>query len=192
MNIEFKKGRWEDVFQYVYNERFPFKPGFIQEEDCISNGRNPKMPDGFDYTTIMTKEKYPIGTTLWLTCSFEAYGAPLIMLTDSLNRDEDGDLWYGVGQEFVLWENGFNAFDFFKEKGTLKWNKLLSDKFSLQPDKRHEICLEIMEKYIRFTIEEKSVLLRVESLANEFYIGITGCENINRLYSIKIEKTQSK
>lgn len=188
LNVDFEKGKWEDFFQYVYNVRFPFKPKFIQEEDCIANGRNPEMPDGFDYTTIMTKEKYPLGTKLWLTCSFESYGAPLIMLTDTLNKDEDGDLWYGVGQEFVLWENGFNAFDFFLEDGKLKWNQLLSDNFSVAPGKKHEMCLEFMENYIRFSVEGKTTLLRVETLADEFYIGITGCENINRIYSVKIEK----
>ena len=59
-NIEFTKGNWENFFEYAYTTRFPFTPKFVQEEDCISNGRNPEMSDGFDYTTIMTKEKYTL------------------------------------------------------------------------------------------------------------------------------------
>ena len=33
VNINFKKGEWEDFFRYVYNSRFPFKPHFYQEND---------------------------------------------------------------------------------------------------------------------------------------------------------------
>ena len=69
VNINFKKGEWEDFFRYVYNSRFPFKPHFYQENDCIVNGRNPQMRDGFDYTTIMTKEMYSVGTKIWFTAT---------------------------------------------------------------------------------------------------------------------------
>ncbi len=40
---------------------------------------------------------------------------------------------------------------------------------------------------VRATIGDRSVLLRIENLPKEFYIGITGCENINRIYSVNIE-----
>ena len=73
-NVEFTKGNWEEYFDYASTTRFPFVPKFIQEEDCIVNGRNPKMRDGFDYTTIMTKEKYGAGTKICITCSFEKFG----------------------------------------------------------------------------------------------------------------------
>ena len=188
IDIKFKKGEWEEFFNYAYNERFPFKPQFIQEDDCIGNGRNPDMPDGFDYTTIMTKEKYPVGTKIWLTCSFESYGAPLITLTDTLEKDKDGDLIYGIGQEFVLWEEGFNAFDFYKVDGVIKWHQLIGQSFPVKPFEKHEFCVEIMEKYICFTTEGQSTKLRVDNLPSEVYIGITGCENVNKLYSVKIEK----
>ena len=188
LNIEFKKGMWEEYFQHVYNQRFPFKPKFIQKKDCIVNGRNSGMEDGFDYTTIMTKKKYGIGTKIWFTCSFETYGAPLIMLTDSLTSDKNGNLSYGVGEEFVLWEHGFNVWDFFMKDGNLAWHALLCAEFCLKPGEKHEMCLEIMEKNVRATVGGMSILIRTENLPGEFYIGVTGCENINRLYSLKIEE----
>ena len=188
VNINFKKGEWEDFFRYVYNSRFPFKPHFYQENNCIVNGRNPQMRDGFVYTTIMTKEMYSVGTKIWFTSSFEYYGAPLITLTDTLEKDENGDLWYGVGQEIVVWEKGIHVFDFFIEDGNLKWYKLLGDIFPLATCEKHEVCVEIKDKYLIITIEGRTINLRVENLPEKFYIGITGCENINRIYNVKIEK----
>ena len=187
-NIEFRKGKWENYFQYVYNSRFSLKPKFIQEEDCIVNGRTTEMKDGFDYTTIMTKKKYSVGTKIWFTCSFEDYGAPLIMLTDTISTDEERELYYDTGQEFVLWEKGLNVWDFFMEDDKLAWHDLLRANFSLEPGAKHEICLETNKKCVRATIGDKSIFLRIENLPEEFYIGVTGCENINRLYNLKIEE----
>lgn len=189
-NIVFTKGNWENFFEYAYTTRFPFTPKFIQEEDCISNGRNPEMSDGFDYTTIMTKEKFGAGTKLWATCSFEKYGAPLITLTDKLKKDENGDLRYDVCYEVVLWENGINVWDMFIENGELKWEKALSIDFSLAAGIKHEMHIELMQKGIRIVIGDKDVSVRLENLPENVHIGITGCENINRLYSLKIDSSK--
>ncbi|MBR5156341.1 MAG: hypothetical protein IKW59_01070 [Clostridia bacterium] len=186
-NIEFTKGNWENYFEYAYTTRFPFTPKFVQEEDCISNGRNPRMSDGFDYTTIMTKEKFGAGTKLWATCSFEKYGAPLITLTDKLKKDENGDLRYDACYEFVLWDKGLNVWDLFIKDSELKWEKMLSVDFSLACNEKHEIYIEILEKGARVVIGDKDIYLRIENLPENVYIGVTGCENINRIYNLKID-----
>jgi len=188
MHIYFKKGEWESYFQYAYNERFPIQPIFNQEEDCIANRRNAQMADGFEYTTIFTKEKYKTGARINFVCSFESYGAPLITLTDRLKRHENGILSYGTCHEVVIWENGINVFYLFETKNEIKWNQLLADSFSLEPGKKHRLSLEIVDKYIRVALGERSFELRIENLPEEFYIGLTGCENINRLYSVEISK----
>ena len=187
-NIEFTKGNWEEYFEYAYTRRFPFKPKFIQEEECIVNSRNPEMQDGFDYTTIMTKEKYGIGTRLSVTCSFENYGAPLITLTNKLERDKEGNLWYGACYEVVLQEEGINVWDLFEEDGEIKWHKLLALEFPLETGLKHEMYIELEEKTVKVVVGDRSATLRIENLPEEVYIGITGCEDINRFYSVKIDK----
>ena len=185
--IRFTKGNWEDFFEYAYTKRFPFKPRFKQEENCIVNARNPEMNDGFDYTTIMTKDKYGVGTKLHVTCSFEKYGAPLITLTDTLERDKDGELSYGVCHEVVLWEKGINVWNLFEENGVIKWYKLLAAEFPLEAGIKQEMYIELGEKTIKVVVRDKMVVLRIENLPEEVYIGITGCENINRFYNVKID-----
>ena len=188
--IEFTKGNWENHFEYAYTKRFPFTPKFIQEDDCISNGRNPEMRDGFDYTTIVTKEKLGAGTKMWLTCSFEEYGAPLITLTDMLEKDENDNLTYDKCHEVVLWEKGMNVWDIFVEGGQIKWNKLLFADFPVATNTKHEIYLEIMDKYVKVSVGKENILLRIDNLPEKVYIGITGCENINRFYNVKIETAE--
>ena len=185
--IKFTKGNWEEDFMYAYSERFPFAPKFIQEEDCIVNGRNPGMKDGFDYTTIMTKEMYGKGTKLWVTTSFENYGAPLITITDTLRTDEEGNLKYGNYQEVVLWENGLNVWNLYMEDGTVKWYKLAAIDFSVETNTKQELYVEFMDKYVKIGAKGHSATVRIENMPEKFYIGITGCEDINRFYDLKNE-----
>lgn len=185
--FEFTKGNWEEYFEHAFTEKFPFTPKFIQEKDCISSGKNPEMKDGFDYTTIMTKEKYGKGTKLWTTCLFEDYGAPLITLTDTLERDSNGNLTYAACKEVVLWEEGINVWSLFVEDGEIKWHLIAAAKFPVEKNVKHELYVEIKEKYIRAVVGKEDIEVRIEDLPEEVYIGITGCENINKFYDLKIE-----
>ena len=51
-----------------------------------------------------------------------------------------------------------------------------------------KLYMELKDKYIRFGVGDKIAEVRAENLAEKVYVGVTGCENINRLYSLKIEK----
>ena len=146
------------------------------------------MEDGYDYTTIVTKEKYGVGTKIWLICSFEKLGAPLITLTDSLRRDDKGDLIYGACVEVVLWKDGINVWDLYEEDGEVKFDKLMGLEFSVQDGVKYEIFLELREKEIYVVIDDKRFIIRTESLPEEVNIGITGCEGICRLYDMKIKR----
>lgn len=191
--IKFTGGNWEKYFEYAYTKRFPFDPEFEQEEDCLVNKRNPGMSDGFDYTTIMTKEKYGEGTKLCVICSFEKYGAPLITLTDSPQRDENGKLRYGACYEVVLWENGINVWDLYEENSEIKWKRIMAQQFELKPEEKHEILIELKEdKCIRVVQGDYDFILRIENLPDEMYFGITGCENINRFYEMSITNGEEK
>ena len=189
MDIKFTKGCWEEYFEHAYNEKFPFKPQFIQEENCIVNGSNPEMKDfAYDYTTIMTKEMFGKGTKIHTTCSFEEFGAPLLTFTDTMKRDEDGDLWYAACKEVVLWKNGVNVWDLYVEDGEIKYHLLAAVKFDLEKNVKHELFVELGEESVRFVIGDKDVMVRIADLPEKVYVGITTCENINRFYDLKIEK----
>ena len=88
--IDFKKGAWNpEDFRYVYSPRFAPTPRIKQEQDCIVNGIDEKGE--FDYVSMLLEQKYQTGVQAETTCSFEAYGAPLIVLTDDLRKKENGE-----------------------------------------------------------------------------------------------------
>ncbi len=186
-NIEFTKGNWENCFEYAYSDRFSIEPEFVQEDDCVSNRRNEKMRDGFEYTTIMLKEKYGAGTKMWFTSSFENYGAPLFTITDKVRVDEEGKWRYGACYEVVIWEKGINVWDMYEKDGKLTCHRVMSLEFPLEVNKKHELYMELKDKYIRFGVGDKIAEVRFENMAEQVYVGVTGCESINRLYSLKID-----
>lgn len=186
--IEFKRGQWEEFFNPVHTMRFSFTPEFFQEENCISNKKNPGGPKGYDYTTIMTKEKYKKGTRITTCCSFEEFGAPLITLTDKIHRDENGNLWYGVCYEAVLWEKGINIWEFYMEGDKLKYHLMASSEFRVEPKALHNLEIKLLEKGFRVSVGDRNLTVRAGNLPDEVYFGITGCENINKFYSLNIQK----
>lgn len=191
-DIKFTMGNWEKDFVYVNSDRFPFEPRFFQEDDCIVNGKNSMMDDGFDYTTIMTKKKYGKGTKIRLTCSFEKFGAPLITLTDKIIKNEEGNLRHSSCYEIVVWEEGLNVWHIFEENNKIKWVQLLWLKFHLESGVKHDLFVEIMDECVKVVLHGNEVSLRIEDLPEKVYLGITGCENINRFYNLKIDSPFDK
>ena len=197
MEIRFTEGNWERYFDYAYTRRFPDTPKFRQEPDCIVNA------DKRDFTSIFLKEPYTAGAKISFTASFDAYGAPLLVIAKDLIRGEKGELWYGDYQEVVLWENGVNVWDFWEvapgsqpecyEKGgprvqngiCIDW--LLSDTHPLEAGKRHRLTVELDRRRLKIWVNEHYVMLRVPNLPEKAYLGITGCEGINRFYDLTVD-----
>ena len=186
MDIKLTKGNWEDKLFHAYTVRFPFTPKLIQEKDCIKNGTNPKMKDGFDYTSLLTKEKYPCNTTISATCSFENFGAPLLLFVDKIKQDDVGNLWYGGCYEIVLFEKGVNVWKHFMVGDEVKWVKLFFAAFPVDSNKKYEISATILEQGMDFAVNDQKFFLRIENMAAEMHVGFTACEDINRFYNFSV------
>ena len=100
--------RMEDKFIYVSSPASKSKNKFIQKEDYMENSYNEEIKD-YDYISIITKEKYNDGVTVRVKCSFDKFGAPLIVYTDDYKQLEDGSYQYGLHFEVVAYENGCNV-----------------------------------------------------------------------------------
>ncbi len=186
MNIQFTKGNWEDRFDYAYTCRFPFAPKLVQEADCVRNSASSGMKDGFDYTSILLKDKYGKGTEMSLTCSFEEYGAPLLVFPKSLWQDEEGHLRYGDYHEVVLYKDGINVWDLYMVNGEVKWNLLFSSDFRVQENAKQTFQVKLLDKGLKITVGDRAYYVRIGNLPAEVYVGITACENINRIYEFSI------
>ena len=189
MNIRFKKNAWnETALTHAYTYRFPYTNRFVQNDDCIENGQNPAMPDGFDYLSLMTREKYSLGTKITTRCSFSGNAAPLLIFSDTLDECEDGFRRYGNYFEVVLYKKGINVWRLWrKEDGTVAWHKRLGVEFPVSENEVHTLSVELKENYFDIDLDGMIFHLRAEDLFPSFHLGITGCEGPCRFYDMDIE-----
>ncbi|MDO4649786.1 MAG: hypothetical protein Q4B26_14175, partial [Eubacteriales bacterium] len=186
MKIPLTHGNWENKLFHGYTVRFPYTPKLIQEQDCIRNGRNPQMRDGFDYTSLLTKETYSYKTEIATTCSFEKFGAPMLLLVDDVKEDEAGNLWYGGCYEVVLFEEGINVWKHYMVGDKVKWVKLFFAAFPVDVNTKYELRTTILETGFEIALNDKKYFLRIDDLPAQMHVGFTAGEDINRFYDFSI------
>ena len=191
MYISFKKDAWDEgAVTHAYTYRFPFTNRFIQMDGYIENAINAEMPDGFDYLSLLSREKYPLGTKITVNCSFSGNAAPLFVVAESLDLCEDGAYRYGNFFEIVLYKNGINVWRMWREEnGDVAWHKRLSARFPVTENQLHKVSVSLDKGYITVSIDDMLFSLRADDLFESFHLGITGCEGPCRFYDMEIEKT---
>ena len=184
--IEFKKGKWEDEFQYVKSYRFNQTVSFIQEDNYIRNNISDKFADGYEYINISTKNKYKTNTKITTHLSFESYGAPMITFCEHYELDSVNKLRFNIYYEIVIFEDGINIWYLWKENNTCKWTKLDNIDLKLQENTIHELSVTILNDGLQITINNQDFFKKIPNLPKEFYIGVGACENINKIYDLII------
>ena len=192
-----KDGNWKEEMIYSVSYRFDAKtaPTFIQEDTCVVNAANsdPAMPHGYDYINLFLKEPYKVGTKLSMETSFEDFGAPNICLATTLDVDADGYVRHGEYYEVVLHEKGLSFWKLFLVDGVQKWYRIVSTFFSVAANEIHTLNVNIEsgknnDKFLRVDVNgENEVYLRVGDLPDEVYVGVSACEQINRIYSFSVD-----
>ena len=183
---------WREDFREAYSLVAKSRNQFLQENDCIKNSYNEAIKE-HDYISIAHKKTFKTGTTAKLACSFEKYGAPLITLANSIELGDDGYLIYGDHYEIIVWECGCNVYFVGKApehspKPFIAQN-CLRVYFSNEADSviELEVATGKRQGFVSVEVCGHSFELPVPNLNDEFIIGFTACEGINRLYSAVID-----
>ena len=185
--IEFKKGQWEEKLVHAYPFRFTETPQFMQGEDFIVNKEDPTRSDGYDYVSVMDKTPYPMGTKISAQTLFEAFGAPLVTISDELYIDENGNHKYQNYYEVVLWEKGINVWRIEFVDGEVTVDLVAGINIPLEAGKKHNVSVEIWDKRLIIDINGQYINLMAPKLPKNVYLGVTACENINKFYTMEIE-----
>ena len=194
-----KDGNWKDEMIYSVSYRFDAKtaPTFTQEDDCVVNGVNPDMPAGFDYTNLFLKEPVKVGTKMSMETSFEDFGAPNICMAKKLDIDADGYVRHGEYYEVVLHEKGLSFWNLYVEDGVQKWYRIVSTFFPVAANEIQTLNVAVElgkndDKFLRVNVNgENEVYLRIGKELDEFYAGVSACEQINRIYSFTVEEPEA-
>lgn len=192
MKYELKNGLPEN-FVYAASEVVSYRAEFKQEEDGLVNSRfvalNPeeKYKD-YEYISAVAKEMVELPVVLKTECSFDAYGAPLILFAESMEERAGGRFVYGKHYEAVLWEKGINLWQLDPDgEGKQQVTNLCRAAAPFERGKTTELVVRLERD--GFTAQAGELVAKgVCSLPEKMYVGFTACEGINHFRSFSIEK----
>lgn len=194
MKTSFKRGAWScDALTYAYTYRFPETPVFFQADDHIENRPAPETRQKWDFITLMTREKYPIGTRAEARLSFDGTAAPIITLAEALDTDLGGNCRYGDYYEVVVWHNGVNVWRLRRDpsvekEGGISWMLALGAEFPLEQDKEHTLSVEVQESLLIILVDgTRKFKLRIEDIPKSFHVGINACEGLCKFFDFTVE-----
>ena len=191
----FGKNKWnKDDFFYAYSPAAKAHKKFIQDGDCIRNSYNEDISD-YDYISIVTKEKFSSPVTIRTKCSFESFGAPLIVLSDDISKNADGTNIYGLHFESVAYEEGGNVWHIVpwpERKECPRRSSLIGKtRFPIDDNSLIDIEITIQGNQIISTINGNDFIVTHDDIPEKFHVGITACEGINRFYNFSVEKGEN-
>ena len=180
----------EDKFIYVSSPASKSKKKFLQKENCIENSYNEEIKD-YDYISIITKEKYEGGVNVRVKCSFDKFGAPLIVFTDDYKQLEDGTYQYGLHFEVVAYENGCNVWHIIPgkdEKNPIDVTKVNAVEFPIEDKSIIDMEVTIEEKKLYIRVNDETFVAEHEDIPKQMHVGITACEGTNQFYEFETVK----
>ncbi len=187
---DFSDGKWnQEDFFYSYSPRWHTRKVFLQEENCISNNYD----DGkLHYISILTKKKYKTGVRLRAKCSFQSFGAPLIVISNDVALNDKGEMQYGLHFEAVAWYKGLNVWRVIpwpeRVERPIHSTLIGSESFAIENDVIAEIDVTVREKELYVGIDGHYISVPHEEIPENFHVGITACEGFNRFYEFTIEE----
>ena len=188
MHVNFGRGKWsEEQLGTCYSFRFTETPRFTQEDDCIRTAVNPQHREGFDNISLLTPEKFKKGVTITMHCSFEDLGCPEIILVPEKEVCEDGAVRYGACFEVIPWKCGLNVWRHYREEGLCFWHRRLGLEYPVAENTVHELIVQVQDQELIITLDDMKIFLHTEDLPEQFYVGLTGCEGVARIYDYTVE-----
>ena len=188
MFYTFENGKISEDLEYVYSPACKEYKTFRREKACIVNAEGLGLA-GYEYISLLSKQRYPSGTKVSTDCRFDSFGAPLIVFSDDV-REINGRKIYGLHFEVVAYENGCNIWHIIpdpEKKAPTCVTLVGSAEFSIANGVLVQISVEIKDKKIIAVINGNRLEVEHSDVPENFHVGITACEGINRFYNLKID-----
>lgn len=188
MYVSFADESWQiDKLSYAYTNRFHETPILTQCDGWVQNGENPSGCDQkYGYVTVLTKDKITTPVKIVTRFSFLGLAAPLITMVKDLTTDKNGTLRYNDYKEIVVWKNGINVWNLWRDNSKINYHKLLGMEFSISEEETHTLEAIISDDSFTFTLDGIKTTLSIENMYPSFHLGITACEGICKFYDMEI------
>ena len=174
---------------YITSPASKSKKKFVQKEAYVENTYNEEVQD-YDYISMITKQRYEMGTTIRVKCSFDKFGAPLIVFTDDYKQLNDGTYQYGLHFEVVAYENGCNVWHIVPgkdEKNPILVTKVNAIEFPIEDKSMIDMEVTIQEKKLLIRVNNETFTAEHDDIPSKMHVGITACEGMNQFYEFEVE-----
>jgi hypothetical protein len=203
----FAEGEWKsEDWLRVKSPRWDYLGGWVQDKGFIRNEIPQDASDqemlgkraGETYSSMLYKDKLTTNVTVSATMDFAYRMAPLLVIAPELGKDAKGVNEYREHYEIVLYDEGVNIWHHYYADGKPFWKKVAHNKFALDKNRKYNMTVEIKTVKRQGVTKGKMIVVSVDGehefgvlddpFPDEFYVGITGCEGLNRFYDFEIRK----
>ena len=189
MKYELKNGLPEN-FVYAASTIVIYRREFAQEADGLVNARieledRKAAYQDFEYISVVEKERVKLPVELEVECSFDKFGAPLIVFSEEMTEKENGWKEYGEHYEVVLFESGINIWHITpKKEGGQQVEALCKARLPFEAGKWEQLTVRLTRDGMEAQAGELTAKVEI-ALPEKMYAGFTACEGINhfRYYS---------
>lgn len=191
MKYDLKKGLPEN-FVYAASTVVSYRREFGRDEAGLVNGRidledpQAKYRD-FEYVSAVAEERAALPVIVETECSFDSFGAPLIVFSETMQQLENGWRVYGEHYEAVLYEGGINIWHITpKADGGQQVEALCKAKLPFEAGKMTRLTVKLTKDGVEAQAGE--LIAKGEcALPEKMYVGFTACEGINHFSSFAVK-----
>jgi len=197
----FERGAWNsNDWLLVKSPRWDHAGTWIQKNDHIENAipadatakelLTSRAPE--TYTSMVLREKVK-GSRLEIrsTLAFEDRMAPLLVMAAGLDKDAQGRPQHGEHWEVILWDGGITVWHHIPTGKQPWWHKAAFVRKPFEKGRRYALAVKIHRTgngpLLTVSVDGQEILGYTEdALPRTFYVGITGCEGVNRFYDFSV------
>ena len=183
MKYDLKNGLPEN-FVYAASTVVTYRREFTQEEEGLVNARI-ELEDqkaayrDYEYISVVEKERVKLPVKLEVECSFDKFGAPLIVFSENMTEKENGWKEYGEHYEVVLFESGINIWHITpKKEGGQQVEAMCKARLPFAAGEWTKLTVTLTKDGMLAKAGELEAKVEC-SLPEKMYAGFTACEGIN-------------
>ena len=174
----FQQGKWiSSEWMFVKRRDMAGRSEWLQKANCIEN-------DGH-HTSMVYKKKFSGDVTISMTTAFANRMAPALVIVTKLG-DADGATVFDEHVEITMWDEGVNIWRLHTVNGKSLWELTAFSKFKLSQNTPYKLEVTKKRKELTIKVDGHAFGYIENSLPDDYYVGITGCEGVNRFYDVAI------
>jgi len=192
VSLKFTPGGWDPAaWTLCKNPGVDHLGKWVQREDCVENETpTDRKTQALDQTltTMIYNTKFKGDFTATATFEIGAGSAPGIIIAQDFAPDAQGRPQYGEFYEVIIYEKGLNLWHHFAKDGKRTYEKTAYSDFALKPDTRYKLEVRRQKQSVEMSVDGHIVGVLINSLSDEVYLGVEGCEGVSRVYDFSVSR----